>query len=515
MADVLFSNYVHNLTVDPAVGGSERIPVTESTSVIYYITPSLLKTYINTQNQAATTVVPTATDELQGASSAGVQETYTVSSISDYVINALEALTVSGTIVSGDHLIFSDNGTLSRVLVSDVVDMVVDDALDFSTSTALDTNPSDGDLFPFHDGAPKHITYTALRADLWDEFASYVAAETELTDTNVAGGHEMYILDAGTPKRVQVDSLKTYIGVNAGDVTASGSTSTGYIPKWTSTSKQLEDGYTVTTTVGDPGVDTALPTDQAVRAAIEAGPTISDLSGTITVADADLLLVDDGPGTNVKVTFTEVWTWIVGKFQGLGQEATPVDADILTIQDTTDSNALKETTLLEMKTYMGISDLPTTAGVGITGASDNFASSVEKVGTLFRTTIVIDIDGLNSGDLAGDIIGDDGTGVAHLGAVTTAVNGTIFAGKMECLELPVGGDTDIDLYSAVESTGVEDDPISGLTNTPLLNAGTWAANDLKSLTAFPTTGRYLYLVNQGTADATYTAGIFVITLWGK
>jgi hypothetical protein len=157
-----------------------------------------------------------------------------------------------------------------------------------------------------------------------------------------------------------------------------------------------------------------------------------------------------------------------------------------------------------------------TAGVGITGTAANFVTSVEKIGTIIKTTILIDLAGLHAGGTAGDLIGANGAGVCHLGQITAAVNGTIFAGRMKCLETPATGDDDIDLYSATEATGVEDTAISALTATQLCNSGNLTnASDI-ALTA-PAANKYLYLVSQtgdAAADA-YTAGILLIELWGK
>jgi len=161
------------------------------------------------------------------------------------------------------------------------------------------------------------------------------------------------------------------------------------------------------------------------------------------------------------------------------------------------------------------------AGVGITAGSGTlFGSGVERIGTMFKTTIIVDLTGLNSKNTDLDIIGVDGTGVAHLGQITAALNGTIFMGNMRCIELPAGGDPNISLYSAAEATGVEDTLISALTETLLLNSqgdGTdWAAGDDINIATFPAANEYLYLV-QGDAtgtDGTYTAGKFIIEFWG-
>lgn len=161
-------------------------------------------------------------------------------------------------------------------------------------------------------------------------------------------------------------------------------------------------------------------------------------------------------------------------------------------------------------------DLATTAGTGITtGTGTTIVSGVEKIGTIYRTTIVIDLTGLRS-TAAGDIIGVNGTALAcHIGQITAARNGTVFAGYIRCLETPAGGDPDIDLYSAVEATGVEDGAISGLDETQLVNSGDHAANAFKSLTAFPAANEYLYLVAGATTDADYTAGILEIVMFGR
>ena len=159
--------------------------------------------------------------------------------------------------------------------------------------------------------------------------------------------------------------------------------------------------------------------------------------------------------------------------------------------------------------------LDTVAGASITAAAASYDGSVRRIGDVIETTIVLDLTGLRS-TAAGDIIGDDGSAeYAYIAQIKASVNGTIFAGKVECLELPTGGDPDIDLYSAVEATGIEDAAITGLDETLLLNAGDHAANAFKSLTAFPAADEYLYLVAGAPTDADYTAGILVITLYGR
>lgn len=157
------------------------------------------------------------------------------------------------------------------------------------------------------------------------------------------------------------------------------------------------------------------------------------------------------------------------------------------------------------------------AGVGITGAAESFVAYVDKIGTVFCTTIVIDLTGLNSGGTADDIIGDEGAGDCTLGQITAAVNGTIFAIRMTCLETPATGDDDIDLWSADEDSGVEDTLITDLSNqVQLTDGGDLTSGSVVGIIGVPIANQYLYLTGKSAdANATYTAGKLLIELWGE
>lgn len=154
-------------------------------------------------------------------------------------------------------------------------------------------------------------------------------------------------------------------------------------------------------------------------------------------------------------------------------------------------------------------------GVGITnGTGTIIKSSVTRRGGIVKTEILLDLTGLNSGGTAGDIIGKNGAGAAYFARWSNERNGTPLGGVITCLETPAGGDTDIDIYAATEATGVEDVAISTLDETQLVNSGAFTVGLSDPLTAMPADGAYLYLVGQGTANATYTAGRFLIEFWG-
>jgi hypothetical protein len=155
------------------------------------------------------------------------------------------------------------------------------------------------------------------------------------------------------------------------------------------------------------------------------------------------------------------------------------------------------------------------AGPGITGGTGTvYETGVQKVGDIFITRILLDLTGLDSSGTGGDIIGLAAGGAAHLGQITAARNGTIFAGTIRCLEVPTGGDPDVDFWAADEATGAFDTAISTLTNeAQLINTGDWTLEE-DTLVAFPAANQYLYAVAGATDDAIYTAGKFLITLYG-
>jgi hypothetical protein len=161
-----------------------------------------------------------------------------------------------------------------------------------------------------------------------------------------------------------------------------------------------------------------------------------------------------------------------------------------------------------------------TGGAGIEGTAAVYVTQVNRLKSdvatnvnIVKTTIMIDLTGLKDGGTAGDIIGKDGSGVAFIGKVTAANQGSVFGVTMTCVETPAGGSTDIDLFSATEGTGVNDTAIGDLTETQIINAGAASAGTMVAGGDIAA-DQYLYLVSQGTGDATYTAGRFLIEITG-
>lgn len=205
---------------------------------------------------------------------------------------------------------------------------------------------------------------------------------------------------------------------------------------------------------------------------------------------------------------------VIGSFDKqshLGELATPI------VGGATGTLTPAQRRAATLANLYGTDGVDMTAGSGFTGTGSVYAASVEKVGGVFHTKIVIDLTGLNSGGAENDIIGGNAAANCHLGQVTAARNGTIQAIQMTCLEAPATGETDIDLYSAVEATGTEDALVTDLTETALISSGAaWTNGRVLGSTAVPAANEYLYLAGGDAtpASATYTAGKFLIELFG-
>lgn len=129
------------------------------------------------------------------------------------------------------------------------------------------------------------------------------------------------------------------------------------------------------------------------------------------------------------------------------------------------------------------------------------------------TQIKIDLTGLASVATADDVIGLAAGGAAYIGRNVVATNGVIFKAEFSCIETPAGGDNDVNVVTS-SSAVLAYDSAGGTTyisNSGDLLAGQTIQNLVPALTA----NDYFYLT-AGTGDtaATYTAGMYILTLYG-
>jgi hypothetical protein len=243
-------------------------------------------------------------------------------------------------------------------------------------------------------------------------------------------------------------------------------------------------------------------------------PAIAASNASVTYTNASTLYIDGAPSAGSNVTITNPYALYVAAgtvyFGGTVSAADPIvqQSDI-----GTGANEIPLNQYLGANAYVDTETPALNIGTGITTGTGTICKANGGLsGGIYRMTILIDLTGLNSGGTAGDIIGVNGTALPCYIAQLPAM--TVLGGRMTCLETPAGGDTDIDLYSATEGTGVEDQAITALTETQIINAGTQSIGTVTYFAADPATNAYFYLVGQSTSNATYTAGRFLIEIFG-
>jgi len=260
------------------------------------------------------------------------------------------------------------------------------------------------------------------------------------------------------------------------------------------------------------------------KAGLFAALTLKTAGGTVTVTvaggyneDGDTSLTFDKAGDYVifySIEHGGSYYWRVVSYEGVNVAAEDLSVDQLTLGGTEIT-----ATGAEINTACDQSVQQLTMGDGFTSGTGGIAvSSIQKIGSIFKTDIFMDLTGLASSTTDLDIIGK-GTDPAHFGRITAELNGTLFYGQVTCLETPAGGVDDIDFYSATEGTGKFDDGIAALAEVAMrTNGGAWSAAAATpiALTALPAAGKYMYAVaGAGGTAASYTAGQFLFELWGK
>lgn len=233
--------------------------------------------------------------------------------------------------------------------------------------------------------------------------------------------------------------------------------------------------------------------------------TLTVTNGYNSDGDTSITLADAGDFvTFMSIQVGDMYYWRVLAHEGVNVAVEDFSADQLTA-----------TSLTLAGTAVSAGDM--TPGTGISaGVGTICEHSVVKVGGLIKTSIFVDLTGLKSGGTAGDIIGKAAAANCHLGQILAAVNGEVIGGTITCLEVPAGGDPDIDLFGATASTGTQDAAVGSLTGQAILcNSGDHTIGSVKVLTAMPAANAYLYLACGDVTDVVYTAGKLLIELWGK
>ena len=164
-------------------------------------------------------------------------------------------------------------------------------------------------------------------------------------------------------------------------------------------------------------------------------------------------------------------------------------------------------------TIFGIA--PNAHGSGIPDASIN--TFVNKVGGTIVTSILIDLQGGFDGSASVDrVIGDGTEANAYIAELTKEVNGIPILLEFGCVEVPTGGDPDINVD--ISATGTTAGGTAPTTTTQMMNNGDltlgyYNAVDSGAVMA-ALSKKYVYLVAGAATNAAYTAGKIWIRITG-
>ena len=240
----------------------------------------------------------------------------------------------------------------------------------------------------------------------------------------------------------------------------------------------------------------------------------------VTASAAELNIMDGVTASTTELNYLDIATLGTGApskaivLDANSDWAAPVNSIIKYFQLKDADDTLLSATLEYVNQQCDYAIQTSAAGVGFAGVGTIYKYGARKTGGVIKTEVMIDLTDTKSVATDLDIIGV--SGVSHIGRITAALNGTALMGKVTCLEVPVGGAVDIDLYAANEGTGAYDGLVTDLTaDVALVTAGgNWTLGLEKIMTGLPAANQYLYLTSGAATAGTYTAGKFLIEVWG-
>lgn len=217
MADVPFSEWVAGLAVD-TLTGPEKIPVVDGTTS-KHVTATLLAAFSLEQLQA--TAVPSITTlndaDMLNAFQSGVVKKLTAENFFNWIVDKLEAIGTSTTIVSGDKLVFNDGGILKQIDIDIVKTFLNSGAVSLGSQiaglTAATLTGTDQYVVVQGTTALK-TTFDTIRNKVYAEFLSYMeglSAVATLSDSDT-----FYVSDSGVSSKVTASTIAAYVQAEVG-----------------------------------------------------------------------------------------------------------------------------------------------------------------------------------------------------------------------------------------------------------------------------------------------------------
>lgn len=408
---------ITDMTATSSADGTEIVP-TSKAAAPRSVTIEKVKDYVIDSIEAITAGISVAAGNGLFALQSGVLKPVDIDLVTQRAIDIIWGK-ADATPVGADKAPFKTSGGVEKTMtittlagvIRGLIEATILDVSDLATAGAL----SGSDYFLVTQGTTgKKVTLTTFYAGVYAGLAATVAALTAIPNT--ADSDVLYAVRSGTGYKITLEQIADHVLASA---LINGSGSAGLLASWVD-SDTLTGAYGVVTDLAAPA-DTTLPTSEAVTEAMEGIVTDSvdigdgladadeilvndasvpaqrksalsriwtwlkaktdapvemiDLDGATDIgaglADADLILVDDGAGgTNRKSALSRVWTWLKTKTDlpltmldidgGTDIGAALADADLLIVDDGA-GGTNRKSTILRVWTYIAskLSSTPT------------------------------------------------------------------------------------------------------------------------------------------------------------
>ena len=233
----------------------------------------------------------------------GTKKTITLAQVTAYIAanfnDMFAELGNAGTMADSDLVMVKQGNTVKKGTFANLAAFALGKFAAFvSSQSAVSTVEGTEKIAVVSGGVTKYLTVAQIQAAA----SSGIAPPTATTVGNVPtwGDSTGSSLGAGLSVSTSIRSqgvadnntIPTEAAVRAalgdGGVTGPDMTTENMIPQWDATAKKLKDGLLLATSVANPGVDTKVPTERAVRLAIGAavnGLGAGDVTGPTTTTE--------------------------------------------------------------------------------------------------------------------------------------------------------------------------------------------------------------------------------------
>lgn len=215
MPDVTFSDWVAVLAVD-TLTGPEKIPLLDGTSSRHATAALLAAFAVDQLHQASVITTLADTDEIVAFQS-DVEKILTAQNFFNWVVDKLEAIDTSTTIVSGDKLVFNDGGILKQIDIDNVkafLDSSVT-ALGAEIAGLASATLADSDQYVLAQSTTaKKTTFSAIAARVHSQFLAYTASLPAIA--TLADGDIFYASDSGVASKVTAATIAAYVQTEVG-----------------------------------------------------------------------------------------------------------------------------------------------------------------------------------------------------------------------------------------------------------------------------------------------------------